>query len=157
MDAVKSNGCRITLRDPISSSQMFAIIKKAGIVMDIVALKQLLMALGFSYNGVSTSFTLLMTGCKSFLHSETKTDFGNTYHAEALSDVSILDKVPTLADDNVDVQKMIKQIREAFYQRLVNHGEELYNLFLTGKSSENNSIDLTNFKELVKKVLAQAG
>jgi hypothetical protein len=73
------------------------------------------LALGFSYNGISTSFTLLMTGCKSFLHSETKTSLGNTYHTEALSDVSILDKVPTLSDDNVDAQKIIHQIREAFY------------------------------------------
>jgi hypothetical protein len=56
-----------------------------------------------------------MTGCKSFLHSETKTSLGNTYHTEALSDVSILDKVPTLSDDNVDAQKIIHQIREAFY------------------------------------------
>jgi hypothetical protein len=28
----------------------------------------------------------------------------------------------------------------------------LYDLFLIGKSSENNSIDLNNFRELVKKV-----
>lgn len=152
MDAVKSPNCRITLRDPVSSSQMFAIIKKAGVVIDLVPLKQLLMALGFSYNGISTSFTLLMTGCKSFLHSETKINIGNANHTEALSDVSILEKVPTLADDNLDAQKMIQQIREAFYQRKVTSGEGLYDLFLTGKSTENNSIDLLNFRELVKKV-----
>lgn len=77
---------------------MFAIFKKAAIAIDLLSLKQLLMALGFSYNGISTSLTLLMTGCKSFLHSETKTNLGNTYHNEALSDVSILDKAPALAE-----------------------------------------------------------
>lgn len=34
----------------------------------------------------------------------------------------------------------------------MHHGEGLYDLFLTGKSSENNSIDLAKFKELVKRV-----
>jgi len=44
-----------------------------------------------------------MTACKSFLHSEIKIVQGNAYHPEALSDVSMLDKVPTLAEDtNVD-------------------------------------------------------
>lgn len=110
---------------------MYAIIKKSGIVIEQLHLKQLLCALGFSHNGISTSFTLLMTACKSFLHSEIKINQGNTYHNEALSDVSILDKVPTLAEDtNADAQKIIHQIREALFQRKLTKGEGLYDLFV---------------------------
>lgn len=88
------------------------------------------------------------------MHSEIKINQGNAYHPEALSDVSILDKVPTLAEDtNVDAQQIILQIREALYQHKLTKGEGLYDLFVQGKNAENNSINLTNFKDLVKKVV----
>ena len=46
-------------------------LKKANVKVELQALKQLLKALGYKFNGTATSFTLLMTACKSFLHGET--------------------------------------------------------------------------------------
>lgn len=51
----------------MSSSQIFAVLKKAGVSIELVALKQLLNELGFAFNGPSCSLTALMTACKSYL------------------------------------------------------------------------------------------
>lgn len=49
-------GSKFGLRNGISSSQIFATLKKAGIFVEIVHIKCLLREFGYNFNGVACSF-----------------------------------------------------------------------------------------------------
>ena len=59
---------KVNLRDTISSTQIYSILKKNGVFVDLGHIKVLLRELGLPYNGPSTSFTMLFNACKAFLH-----------------------------------------------------------------------------------------
>jgi len=50
---------------------MFGVLKKSGLSIELIGLKQLLLELGFPFNGPSCSLTALMTACKAYLQGGT--------------------------------------------------------------------------------------
>ena len=61
-------GARFNLRDTISSTQIYQIFKRNGIMVQLAHLKVLLRELGMPFNGPSCSLTLLLQASKAYLH-----------------------------------------------------------------------------------------
>jgi len=66
--ASRATGARFNLRDTISSTQIYQIYKRNGIMLDLTHVKVLLRTLGLPFNGPSASLTLLMQACKAYMH-----------------------------------------------------------------------------------------
>jgi hypothetical protein len=59
---------KYTLREVLSSTQIYQILKRCGIHVELLNLKVLLRELGFKFNGPSTSLTHFFSACKAFIH-----------------------------------------------------------------------------------------
>ena len=60
INASKKTGARFNLRDTISSTQIYQIYKRNGVLIELAHLKVLLRELGLPFNGTSCSLTLLL-------------------------------------------------------------------------------------------------
>jgi hypothetical protein len=61
-------GARTNLRTTISSTQIYQILKRNGIYVELGHIKVLLKELGMPFNGPSTSFTMLFNAVKAYLN-----------------------------------------------------------------------------------------
>lgn len=68
INAAKATGSRFNLRDTISSTQIYQIYKRNGIMLELAHVKVLLRTLGLPFNGPAASLTLLMQACKAYMH-----------------------------------------------------------------------------------------
>ena len=143
-------GSRVTLRDTISSTQIYSILKKNGIYVELTHLKVLLRDLGFQYNGPSTSFTLLYQACKALLHGIVggyTTDAGGIRSNITISEYSALSKQHTCANSNAtEAEKITAMLKDMIYSTKQN----LYELFKVGMTG--NSLDLEGLSRLVNEV-----
>ena len=68
INAARATGARFNLRDTISSTQIYQIYKRNGVLVELSHLKVLLRELGLPFNGPSCSLTLLLQACKAYIH-----------------------------------------------------------------------------------------
>ena len=71
INASRKTGARFNLRDTISSTQIYQICKRNGIMIDLAHLKVLLRELGMPFNGPSTSLTILLQASKAYMNGIT--------------------------------------------------------------------------------------
>lgn len=144
-DQVQVPSSKLTLRDVCSSSKIFSILKKAGIPLELIALKQLLRELGFPFNGPACSFTSLMTACKAMLHGKTREPIGNVVGSERVTEFS---GVTPRANIKIvsDAQRTCETLRDVFYTS----GKTLYDLFKIGMSGK--TIDKEGFTKICEEV-----
>ena len=142
-------GSKVALRDVISSTQIYQILKKNGIYVELSHLKVLLRDLGFSYNGPSASFTILFSACKAYLHGITGygSDMGGIRSNATASEYSALSKRhPSRKESKVQAQAICAMLKDMIYATKQN----LYELFKVGMTGS--SLDLEGFKRIISEV-----
>lgn len=133
------------MRDTISSTQIYQILKRNGVFVDLGHVKVLLRELGMPFNGPSTSFTLLFQSCKAYLHG---TGLVGDNEANLRSDItqsefSGLHRTKARDTKKTDLQKAVAKIRDLFYATK----ENLYELFKVGQTGT--SLDYEGFHRVV--------
>ncbi len=73
-ESIKSDA-RYSLRSTMSSSQIYSILKKAGIYIELPVLKSLLREFGFNWNGPSCSLYEVFVSSKEFTYGQTEEEY----------------------------------------------------------------------------------
>ena len=141
-----SQSTKQTLRDTLSSTQIYQILKKNNVHIELQYLKALLKELGFKYNGPSTSLTLLFSACKAFIHgiSGGYTDNNNLRSSCSISEFSSLSK--SRAVGGSDNKKILAVLRDMIYTS----NTSLYELFKVGAAG--GALDFDGFAKVCETV-----
>lgn len=135
----------------MSSSQMFAIMKKAGMTIELVALKQLLNELGFPFNGPSCSLTALMTSCKAFLQGSMSRSNGFAIGAEGNAETNVTTPRPVMTSEwSGAAQRTCDLLRDVIYT----NKKPLIEIFKLGITSlgSGKTVDREGFQRIVNEL-----
>ena len=137
---------KVNLRDTISSTQIYSILKKNGVFVDLGHIKVLLRELGLPYNGPSTSFTMLFNACKAYLHGQQPNVQvnGNLRSDITQSEFSGLQRARAHESKQSMGQKSLAKLKDLFYATK----ENLYELFKVGMTG--NGLDYEGFYRVVQ-------
>lgn len=137
---------KVNLRDTISSTQIYQILKRNGVYVDLGHIKVLLRELSLPFNGPSTSFTMLFQACKAYLHGNGMPSGEKLRSDITNSEFSALHKGKANYGKQTEVQKIIGKIRDLFYATK----ENLYEIFKVGMTGV--GLDYEGFYRVVKQV-----
>ena len=129
------------LRDTLTSTQIYQVMKKCGVFVELSHLKVLLRELGFQFNGPSASLTVLLSACKAYLHGIQggySTDIGGVRSNITPSEFSALSHQQR-ATKKQSAEKITGFLRDIVYSSKQN----LYELFRVGMAG--NALDLEGF------------
>ena len=129
------------LRDTLTSTQIYQVMKKCGVFVELSHLKVLLRELGFQFNGPSASLTVLLSACKAYLHGIQggySTDMGGVRSNITPSEFSALSQQQR-ASKKQSAEKITGFLRDIVYSSKQN----LYELFRVGMAG--NALDLEGF------------
>ena len=156
INASKATGARFNLRDTISSTQIYQIFKRNGVLIELAHIKVLLRELGMPFNGPSCSLTLLMQACKAFLHgieggyNDAGSQVRSTLTPSEFSGMSRFGGQDKSTLKN-QATKLRGLVRDIFYTSKQN----LYEIFKLGMTG--NSLDLDGFNTILQELANGAG
>ena len=141
----------MTLRDTLSSSQIYSLFKRCGVVIEIGHLKALLKELGFNFNGPACSLTILLQACKAYLNGirggYATASQGNLRSQQTQSEYSGLQGLVRANEGTVNTRerrkKLIGVIRDIFYSSKQN----LYEIFKLGMAGS--QMDAEGFQRIM--------
>jgi Ca2+-binding EF-hand superfamily protein len=133
---------KLTLRDTLSSTQIYSVLRKNNVFIEVQSLKALLRELGFPFNGPSTSFALLFSACKAYIHgiSGGYTNGHNLRSSYSVSEFSSISK--TRGGDSTEIKKLLDMMRDMIYTS----NTSLYDLFKEGATG--GALDLDGFSKV---------
>jgi len=133
---------KLTLRDTLSSTQIYSVLRKNNVFIEVQSLKALLRELGFPFNGPSTSFALLFSACKAYIHgiSGGYTNGHNLRSSYSVSEFSSISK--TRGGDQTEIKKLLDMMRDMIYTS----NTSLYDWFKEGATG--GALDLDGFSKV---------
>lgn len=133
---------KLTLRDTLTSTQIYSVLRKNNVFIEVQNLKALLRELGFRFNGPSTSFALLFSACKAYIHgiSGGYTNGHGLRSSASVSEFSSLSK-PRVGDKS-DTKKLLDIMRDMIYTC----NTSLYELFKEGATG--GALDFDGFSKV---------